>query len=177
MNGQQSKGKLPVVQRRRTDLLLAGFIISVFALLVIAGCASGNGGSSAQEHAGHGSGGTSDVVNTDLLEKTPSPDVMPKFLSNYTKHTSDLYALAPKYEDILKQINCYCGCMEEYAHDSLFRCYIAGREGDQITWSDHSANCGTCKMELEDIVKMADQGKSVDEIKTAIDAKFKPSSN
>ena len=154
--------------KRRGDWLLGGFILVVMGLILLAGCGKEDGGS---EHSGHTGMDTDD----ERYETTASYKALPSFLVDYTDHTSDLYAAVGAHEDILKQLNCYCGCMTASpAHDSLYRCYVASRTEDGVEWTDHSANCGICKMELEEVIKLAKQGKSVDEIRAAVDAKFKP---
>lgn len=154
----------------RRDWLLGGVILTLAAFLIVTGCGSGKDSSGGDEHAGHM------TTDGELHETTSGPDELPAFLLNYTNRTADLYAAAYEYMDILRHINCYCGCMESNnPHDSLLRCYIAETRADgSIVWTDHSANCGICKMELEDAVALAKQGKSIDEIRDAIDAKYKP---
>jgi hypothetical protein len=154
------------------DKSLAWLVLVALLAIIIAGCSSTNSGgaSGANNHADHLS-----AVHTEVLEKTASLDVLPSFLSNHTKKTTQLYKDVAAYLDIINELNCYCGCMlVEPSHSSLLRCYIADISADEVTWSDHSTSCGICKMELEDAVKMAKQGKSVDEIEQAIDAKYKP---
>ncbi len=155
--------------KRRTDWLIGGFILVVMGLILLAGC--GKGGDSGGDHAGHAGMDTDD----ERYETTASYKALPSFLADYTDHTSELYAAVGAHEDILRQLNCYCGCMTaSRPHDSLYRCYVASKNEDGIEWTDHSANCGICKMELEEVIKLAKEGKSADEIRAAVDAKFKP---
>jgi len=157
----------------RRDWLLGGVILLLAAFLIVAGCGGGKDSAGGSAGSGHDHGMTTEG---DLLETTSGPDELPSFLLNYTNHTADLYAAAYQYREILRHINCYCGCMQlDNPHDSLLRCYIAEVRADgSIVWSDHSAACGICKMELEDVMVLAKQGKSTDEIRYAIDAKYKP---
>jgi len=155
--------------KRRNDWLLGGFILVVMGIILLAGCSKESSGG---EHSGHTGMDTDD----ERYETTAGYNALPSFLADYTDHTSDLYAAVGAHEDILKQLNCYCGCMTaSRPHDSLYRCYVASKtDSGGIEWTDHSANCGVCKMELEEVMKLAKEGKSMDEIRTAIDAKFKP---
>jgi len=132
-------------------------------LFVLAGC-SGAG------HAGHS--GETAGAHSDNIEITASGDVLPSFLDKYTQTTRDLYLLAYQYADILKELNCYCGCMEINGHDSLLRCYLAGVDEKGVHWSDHAASCGICLMEVRDAAKLAQEGKSLDDIRTHIDATY-----
>lgn len=155
---------------KKRDWLLGGVILMLAGFLIVAGCGSEKdsaGGS------GHDHGMTTDG---ELHESTSGPDELPAFLLNHTNRTIDIYGDAHKYRDVLRHLNCYCGCMQANdPHDSLLRCFIVDVKGDgSVVWTDHGANCGICKMEVEDAVALAKQGKSVDEIRDAIDAKFKP---
>ncbi|MFX3633769.1 MAG: PCYCGC motif-containing (lipo)protein [Candidatus Pristimantibacillus sp.] len=117
---------------------------------------------------------------SETWETTASFDVQPSFLVDYTKHTGELYDSVHDHMDIMSHIDCYCGCMTgesdglEAKHDSLLRCYIAELPDDGVTWTNHSTGCGICKMEMEDVIAFSKQGKTLDEIKAAIDQKYKP---
>jgi len=159
----------------RRDWLLGGVILMLAGFLIVAGCGSGgksDGGSAGGGHEHH-------VMTTEgeLHETTSGPGELPSFLLNYANRTVDLYADVHAHKHILEHLNCYCGCMEANdPHDSLLRCFLVG-EGDDgsIVWTDHGANCGICLMELQDAINLAKQGKSVDDIRDAIDAKYGPS--
>jgi len=138
--------------------------LGLLLFLVLSGCASTEGG----EHAGHDAHGL-----PDNLETTPGPDVLPSFLEDYTDATKTFYSQVYAHADVLKELNCYCGCMEyNDPHDSLYRCFIAGVDDDGVHWTDHGASCGICLMELRDAVRMADEGKTIDEIKQHIDTTY-----
>ena len=155
----------------RRDWLLGGVILALAAFLIVAGCGSDKESAGGNEHAGHGM-----TTEGEVLETTSGFKTLPAFLKNHTNRTADLYADVRDYMDILRHLNCYCGCMEaNNPHDSLLRCFIAETRADgSVVWTDHGAACGICKMELEDVMALAKQGKSTDEIRDAIDAKYKP---
>ncbi|XEC96511.1 PCYCGC motif-containing (lipo)protein [Paenibacillus tarimensis] len=149
------------------DKLLFGSTLFAVLLIVAVGCSS-NSESGSHEH-------NVSATESEQLETTASLKELPEFLHNHTPNTNKLYSEVGNYMDILQQLNCYCGCMDdEVPHDSLLRCYIAEYAPDKVVWTDHSTSCGICKMEMEDAIAMAKQGKSVDEIRTAIDDKYKP---
>ncbi|CAM4308122.1 PCYCGC domain-containing protein [Paenibacillus tarimensis] len=157
--------------RRRYDLLLGGFIMAVMTLIIIAGCSGGGAGSGEGTHENHDTGS----LESEMYYKTASFEVMPDFLKNHTKLTNDLYQAVARYEDIATRLNCYCGCMGgDDPHDSLFRCYVASKDADGVTWTDHSAHCGICKQELVTVMELADQGKSFEEIEAAIESMYNP---
>ncbi|MBB3109980.1 hypothetical protein FHS18_002043 [Paenibacillus phyllosphaerae] len=156
----------PEAQSRRSAVkwLVSLSALTISAVVVLSACSS-SGDSKQHQHG------------SELFETTESFAVAPSFLTDYSKLTQDLYAQVGSVAEILKEINCYCGCMDdaERKHDSLYRCYIGETDEDSITWTNHSASCGICMEELEDIIEMNKAGKTTDEIRDAIDAKFKPS--
>lgn len=147
--------------RRPTVRLLP---LGLLLFFLLTGCGASGG------HAGHGS----DLPHghTDNIEITAAGE-LPSFLDVYTQTTRDFYMQAYEYGDILKELNCYCGCMEyNDPHDSLYRCYIAGVDEDGVHWTDHGANCGICLMEVRDAAQLAKEGKSIEEIKAHIDKTY-----
>lgn len=118
------------------------------------------------------------TVGSETWETTSSADELPQFLDDHTELTSNLYANVGEHAHHMTELPCYCGCMEgteiDEPHDSLLRCYWAEHPADDgaVTWSDHSTTCGICKHEMEMVIEMSDQGKSIDDIKAAIQAAY-----
>jgi hypothetical protein len=133
--------------------------------IVLAAC--GGGGTNADAPHRHG--------NENWEHKATLAD-MPSFLDKYSGRTKHLYSIVGKYEDIMKQMNCYCGCMqyEDDPHSSLFRCYVASKDDSGITWTDHSGQCGICTEELVKIEEWSKAGKTPDQIHQLIEANFNP---
>jgi hypothetical protein len=134
------------------------------SLILTAGC----GNEDKQGHLHHG-------ANGEKMETVPVRE-MPSFLGNYTDATQNLYTQVQNAADIMKEVKCYCGCMD-YAddpHDSLYRCYVVEHTGDEVTWTNHGAECGICLDELRDILQLKQQGKSDEEIKQFIEDKYNP---
>jgi hypothetical protein len=137
-------------------------------LLTACGLASDKGES--QQHM-HGD---------ELWETTASQDVLPTFLKDYTAHTSELYSQVHQHADVMSGVICYCGCASEATepkHESLLNCYLGEHPADKdgVTWTNHSTGCGICKKEMEEVIALSKQGKSAEEIREAIDAKYRPS--
>jgi hypothetical protein len=109
-------------------------------------------------------------------EKEASFSDMPSFLSNYSGRTKHLYSIVGKYEEILKTVKCYCGCMEyeDDPHASLLRCYVADQDDTGVTWTDHSGQCGICTEELVKIEEWSKQGKTPEQINQLIEDNFNP---
>ncbi len=127
------------------------------------------GGGGSNENAPHRYG-------NENWEHEASYAEMPSFLENYSGRTKHLYSIVGEYEEIMKMINCYCGCMEyeDDPHSSLLRCYIADKDETGITWTDHSTQCGICTEELAKIEEWSKEGKSPDQIRQLIEDNFNP---
>ncbi|MBI4081632.1 MAG: hypothetical protein HY423_03380 [Candidatus Lambdaproteobacteria bacterium] len=73
------------------------------------------------------------------------------------------YAAAQRHRDVMDHLYCYCQCDRPPSyHKSLLSCFV-----DQ-----HGANCDVCQEQARQAGRMADEGKSIDEIRTAIDRTF-----
>ncbi len=137
--------------------------------IMLVACGGGNGGDSHEAHAHNG----------EKWELKATYADMPAFLGNFTDRTKHLYSIVGDYEAIMKTVHCYCGCMEyeDDAHDSLYRCYVASKSEDGVTWTDHSALCGICTDELASIEQWSQEGKSADEINQLIEEHYNPNYN
>ncbi|HZG75685.1 MAG TPA: PCYCGC motif-containing (lipo)protein [Paenibacillus sp.] len=148
------------MSRKALSLIALGLLL----FLVLSGCASRD----AEEHGGHAHGQL-----PDNIEVTASADVLPTFLDDFTDTTKEFYSQVYAHADILKELNCYCGCMEyNDPHDSLYRCFIAGVDDEGVHWTDHGASCGICLMEVRDAIKLAGEGKSIEDIREFIDTTY-----
>ena len=131
--------------------------------MLLVACGGGSGESGPHRHG------------NENWEKEASLSDMPSFLDNYSGKTKHLYSVVGQYEEIMKTVNCYCGCMEyEDAHSSLLRCYVAEKDETGVTWTDHSGQCGICTEELAAIEEWSKEGKSADEIRQLIEQNFNP---
>ncbi len=75
------------------------------------------------------------------------------------------YQLAEEMPQTLDALYCYCKCKESptLQHKTLLTCYT----------SDHAAKCGICMHEAEMAADLTKQGKSIPEIRAAVDAFYK----
>lgn len=69
-------------------------------------------------------------------------------------------ALVPQVVD---GIYCYCGCERNMGHYSLLDCYK----------SDHAAGCDVCLSEGALVYRMHKEGKTLDQIRSAVDAAYR----
>jgi len=123
------------------------------------------------EHAGHNA---QTHATGDIQETTASANILPSFLDNQHEDIRLVYEVAGKATDILEWIPCYCGCGDSVGHRSNLNCFIAEtREDGSIVWDDHGTRCLVCLEIAVESVQMAQQGKSLKEIREAIDTKYK----
>jgi len=73
------------------------------------------------------------------------------------------YTAARDMPEVFDGIYCYCHCKEEMGHRSLLTCYE----------SEHAASCDICLAEATMAAELHGRGATLDEIRRAIDARFK----
>ena len=73
-----------------------------------------------------------------------------------------VYAMAKKIPEVLDGLYCHCDCSKHHNHRSLLTCFE----------SEHGSMCDICMGEVQLAYKMLQEGKSLDQIRIAIDAQF-----
>lgn len=74
----------------------------------------------------------------------------------------ETYRMAAEIPQVLDGLYCYCDCSKHSDHYSLLDCFA----------SDHGAGCDICLTEAQLAYRMTKEGKSLDEIRAAIDALY-----
>jgi hypothetical protein len=72
---------------------------------------------------------------------------------------SAVYAQAKEVAATLDGIYCHCDCSQHAGHRSLLSCFE----------SDHAAACDICMTEASIAYRMTKDGKSLDDIRQAVD--------
>lgn len=72
------------------------------------------------------------------------------------------YEAARQMPEVLDGLYCYCDCRHHFNHRSLLTCFQ----------SEHGASCDICLDEAWMAAEMHRQGKSLGEIRRAVDAQF-----
>lgn len=88
--------------------------------------------------------------------------VVPQSLVPRTPGANEAYAAAREAAATLDGVYCYCDCSKHAGHRSLLTCFE----------SEHGAYCDICMDEAMLASGMAKQGKSLMDIRTAIDRQF-----
>ncbi len=73
------------------------------------------------------------------------------------------YDAARRYPQVLDGLYCYCDCSHHFGHRSLLTCFE----------SEHGASCDICLDEAWMAAQLYREGKSLGEIRRAIDAQFR----
>lgn len=103
----------------------------------------------------------------------PHPDPRPGITGDKVatkEQLANAAALIPLFDDVRAMpeiadgIRCHCGCANSPGYRSLLSCY----EGAEAM----ARECHTCQGQARLAARLKKEGKSLDEIRSAIDAKF-----
>jgi hypothetical protein len=139
------------------------FVLATAAFVVIIGFASVYLTSGGSGDSSESSSGDADMVMS--LAGQPLPD----YVMASDKGVQLAYQFAVDRPDVMKWMNCYCGCGDHSGHKSALNCFVqaSGREFD-----DHGSNCDVCVGIALDAMTMTEEGRSLSEIRTYIDDSY-----
>lgn len=92
-------------------------------------------------------------------EQIPHDHVAPAAQYSAYPRVAEVYSLVAEVPGVIDGIYCYCNCAEHSGHYSLLDCYK----------DSHAARCDVCLSEASMAYRMHQDGKSLDDIRTAID--------
>lgn len=99
-------------------------------------------------------------------------DALPAFLNAATPRVRNAYRFAIANPRELEQIPCYCGC-GKMGHSSNLSCYIgSATAGGAIVYDKHANGCGICVDITQDVMRLAQTGQSLWEIRAYVDAQY-----
>lgn len=121
----------------------------------------------ARGHLHHASADTARPATTHPAPRqgiTAAKVVTPERLlrNGYGQREADGYAAAARIPEVIDGIYCHCHCTARSGHYSLLTCFESG----------HSANCNTCLGSGLLAARLHAEGKSLEEIRAAVDAQF-----
>jgi len=140
-------------------LTLLTLLILILLPTVLSGCAGSSQSNASME-----------------LKMAPLSE-MPEEVRQSSVSVQDAYRFNVANPEIMKQIPCYCGC-GDMGHTSNYACYVKDDSNGQVTFDGHALGCSICVDITLDTMRMLKEGKSVAEIKQAVDetyGKFGPS--
>lgn len=142
-------------------------LLVLSTVLALSACSKG-------EHEEHEDHSQHSLPNGDVQEETASVEILPSFLGGKPEEMQMVYAAAGKAADLLDWIPCYCGCGESAGHISSKNCFVNEiREDGTVVWDDHGTRCLVCMEIAVESIKMQLEGKSINEIREAVDNAYK----
>jgi hypothetical protein len=105
-------------------------------------------------------------------EVTAAWKARPGFVSELPDAWSAAYRFALERPDVLQWIPCYCGC-GGMGHGSNLDCFFKGRAASAaIVFEEHGSYCDICVETANLASKMLRGGRSIGEIRIAVDTTF-----
>ena len=83
--------------------------------------------------------------------------------------TEEAYQYALYHPQVIEWMPCYCGCVK-LDHRSNLDCYL--KQGQPTEFEQHASFCGICVQTTLLAKQLSDQGKSLQEIRQAVDQQF-----
>lgn len=82
-----------------------------------------------------------------------------------------LYRFVALHPNVFKYMPCFCACSRTKGHRSNDDCFVKsrGRTLSSLKWSSHAAECTICLTVAAQVQELYSQGKSVQEIRTAVE--------
>lgn len=124
-------------------------LLALIALLFLSACSSG---------------GEAETKLAPLHE-------MPVEVQNASVAVQQAYRFAVANPDVTQAIPCYCGC-GAMGHTSNHSCYVQGEKDGRLVFDPHALGCSICVDITLDAMRMQSEGKSLAEIRTAIDQTY-----
>lgn len=104
----------------------------------------------------------------------PLQDVWPAQYRSAPPPAQEAYAYAVDHRDQLRYIPCFCGCGDSSGHRNNWDCFVKQQTGPNTFILDpHGFGCGTCVYVALDAKAWLADGRSLLDVRTAIDAKWK----
>jgi hypothetical protein len=102
------------------------------------------------------------VAHPDPRSGVTAERVLPPGMVLQTPQAAEAYAAARNGPQVLDGVYCHCECAKHFGHRSLLTCFE----------SDHGAQCDICIGEALLATELAARGRSLADIRRAIDDRF-----
>lgn len=97
---------------------------------------------------------------------------MPAEVQEAAVSVQEAYQFAVANPDALKNVPCYCGC-DAAGHTSNYSCYVKEvKPSGEVVFDEHALGCSICVDIAQDVMKMTREGKTPQEMRTAIDQTY-----
>ncbi|HWP63902.1 MAG TPA: PCYCGC motif-containing (lipo)protein [Candidatus Binatia bacterium] len=111
------------------------------------------------------------VVIPTSAEIAAAWDRRPDYVRALPEDWQAAYKFALARPDVIGWMPCNCGCGAD-GHRSNLDCFFDRRESGEITFQEHGSYCDICVETSNLAAKLLDEGKSMAEIRAAVDATF-----
>ena len=95
----------------------------------------------------------------------------PEYVRALPEDWQAAYKFALARPDVIGWMPCNCGCGAD-GHRSNLDCFFDRRESGEITFQEHGSFCDICVETSNLAAKLLEEGKSMAEIRAAVDATF-----
>ncbi len=154
------------LKERVSPLPAAAYVMFAAAAVVIIGLLSVylmSGDSSSEDPAGA----------ADHVVQSGGGMSIPDYVSAAPEDVRMAYQFAVDRPDVLMWMPCYCGCGGHAGHKSAKNCFVKeGSTRADPQFDEHGANCDMCVSIVLDTKAMTEEGRSLSEIRTYIDATY-----
>ncbi len=110
------------------------------------------------------------VIPTDA-EIAAAWERRPEYVRALPEDWQAAYKFALARPDVIGWMPCNCGCGAD-GHRSNLDCFFDRRESGEITFQEHGSFCDICVETSNLAAKLLDEGKSMAEIRAAVDTTF-----
>ncbi len=101
-----------------------------------------------------------------------SMDQMPLEVRSAPVAVQEAYQFAAANPNLMRHIPCYCGC-GNVGHTSNYDCYVISVDGQgSITFDEHALGCSICVDITQDVMRLTQEGKSLQEVRAYIDTTY-----
>jgi hypothetical protein len=164
----------------RLRALVPAFVVALMLGGSVAGCSSGAGPSSMPAASVVASQGT---VTTAVVpigsmtmptaeEVSATWEARPDYVKALPAEGQAAYAFALARPDVIQWMPCYCGCAG-IPHRSNLDCFFQRRDvKGNYTYEEHASFCDICVKTANMASDMLQQGKTMVQIRSAVDATF-----
>ena len=103
-----------------------------------------------------------DTTQTADTSNLPKPTIETQSPDNFTGTARLAYQAAKEIPEILNQLPCYCGCMQNFGHKSNLYCFR----------DNHGVECSMCQDIALDALQMHKNGLTFERIREHVETKF-----
>jgi len=156
-------------EQPRRPLPATVVVLAVAGLIVLVGMGAiylTAGGSGSESPSG------SAAMAPGTQATAASSVMLPDYVMAAPKDTQMAYQFALDRPDVMMWVPCYCGCGGHSGHKNARDCFVQESTATSATFDEHGAGCGVCVGIALEAKRLTEEGKSLRQIRAAVDEKF-----